>query len=92
MQLSVLDNDLMMVLLKEEGVRPVRIISQVGSRVPVNWAAAGRLLVSDLDDKALTALLRRNGAAVADRTRRDRRRRSWSRRYASSVARVMRPN
>ena len=56
-QLSVLDNDLMMVLLKEEGVRALRIISQVGSRVPVNWAAAGRLLVSDMDDKALTALL-----------------------------------
>jgi IclR family KDG regulon transcriptional repressor len=56
-QLSVLDNDLMMVLLKEEGVRPLRIISQVGSRVPVNWAAAGRLLVSDMDDKALAALL-----------------------------------
>ncbi|MBL8580545.1 MAG: IclR family transcriptional regulator [Mesorhizobium sp.] len=56
-QLSVLDGNLMMVLLKEEGVRPVRIISQVGSRVPVNWAAAGRLLVSDLDDKALTGLL-----------------------------------
>jgi IclR family KDG regulon transcriptional repressor len=56
-QLSVLDNDLMMVLLKEEGVRALRIISQVGSRVPVNWAAAGRLLVSDMDDKALAALL-----------------------------------
>jgi IclR family KDG regulon transcriptional repressor len=56
-QLSVLDGNLMMVLLKEEGVRPVRIISQVGSRVPVNWAAAGRLLVSDLDDKALADLL-----------------------------------
>ncbi len=56
-QLSVLDGDLMMVLLKEEGVRPLRIISQVGSRVPVNWAAAGRLLVSDLDDEALTRLL-----------------------------------
>ena len=56
-QLSVLDNELMMVLLKEEGVRALRIISQVGSRVPVNWAAAGRLLVSDMDDKALTALL-----------------------------------
>ena len=48
---------MMMVLLKEEGVRPLRIISQVGSRVPVNWAAAGRLLVSDMDDKALAALL-----------------------------------
>jgi IclR family transcriptional regulator, KDG regulon repressor len=56
-QLSVLDGDLMMVLHKVEGVHPLRIISQVGSRVPVNWAAAGRLLVSDLDDKALTRLL-----------------------------------
>lgn len=56
-QLSVLENDLMMVLFKEEGIRPLRIISTVGSRVPVNWAAAGRLLVSDLDDEALTTLL-----------------------------------
>jgi DNA-binding IclR family transcriptional regulator len=31
----------------------------VGSRVPVNWAAAGRLLVSDLDDIALGSLLDR---------------------------------
>ena len=56
-QLSVLENGMMMVLLKEEGIRPLRIISNVGSRVPVNWAAAGRLLVSDLDDKALNGLL-----------------------------------
>lgn len=56
-QLSVLENNLMMVLFKEEGIRPLRIISNVGSRVPVNWAAAGRLLVSDLDDKALSKLL-----------------------------------
>lgn len=56
-QLSVLDNGQMVVLLKEEGSRALRIISHVGSRVPVNWAAAGRLLVSDLDDKALSSLL-----------------------------------
>ena len=56
-QLSVLENNLMMVLFKEEGIRPLRIISTIGSRVPVNWAAAGRLLVSDMDDKALTSLL-----------------------------------
>lgn len=56
-QLSVLESNLMMVLLKEEGIRPLRIISHVGSRVPVNWAAAGRLLVSDLDDNALAQLL-----------------------------------
>ncbi|MEX2407806.1 MAG: IclR family transcriptional regulator [Rhodovibrionaceae bacterium] len=48
-QLSVLDNDRMLVLLKEEGTRPLRIISKIGSQVPINWAAAGRLLVSDMD-------------------------------------------
>jgi DNA-binding IclR family transcriptional regulator len=58
-QLSTLDHDHMLVLLKEESPHPMRIISRVGSRVPVNWAAAGRLLVSDLDDAALGALLSR---------------------------------
>jgi len=57
-QLSVLEDDMMVVLLKQEGIRPLRIISNAGSRVPVNWAAAGRLLVSDMDDAALTRLLR----------------------------------
>jgi DNA-binding IclR family transcriptional regulator len=59
-QMSVLENNMMLVLLKEEGSMPVRIISRIGSRVPVNWAAAGRLLVSDLDDKALRATLARS--------------------------------
>jgi DNA-binding IclR family transcriptional regulator len=59
-QLSVLENDMMLVLLKEEGSRSIRIISRVGSRVPVNWAAAGRLLVSDLDNATLSALLKRS--------------------------------
>jgi DNA-binding IclR family transcriptional regulator len=59
-QLSVLENDMMLVLLKEEGSHSIRIISRVGSRVPVNWAAAGRLLVSDLDDGTLAALLKRS--------------------------------
>lgn len=56
-QLSAMDGPLMHVLLKQEGFRAVRIISNTGSRVPVNWAAAGRLLVSDLDDAALRRLL-----------------------------------
>jgi IclR family transcriptional regulator, KDG regulon repressor len=56
-QLSVLDGLSMLVLLKEEGMKPLRIISKVGSRVPVNWAAAGRLLVSDLDEPRLRVFL-----------------------------------
>lgn len=56
-QLSVLDGNMMLVLVKEEGNNPIRIVSQVGSRVPVNWAASGRLLVSDLGDNQLRDLL-----------------------------------
>ena len=56
-QLSVLDDRSMLVLLKEEGIKPLRIVSQVGSRVPVNWAASGRLLVSDFDDDRLRTFL-----------------------------------
>jgi len=71
-QLSVLENDMMLVLVKEEGSQSIRIISRIGSRVPVNWAAAGRLLVSDLGDARLTELLQRSirpsptGQAVTD--------------------------
>src|SRR5262245_29909475 len=57
-QLSVLESDMLLVLMKEEGSHPVRIISRVGSRVPVNWAAGGRLIVSDLGDEELRRLLR----------------------------------
>ena len=57
-QLSVLESDMLLVLMKEEGSHPVRIISRVGSRVPVNWAAGGRLIVSDLNDDELRRLLR----------------------------------
>lgn len=47
-QLSVLDSGLMLVVLKEEGLQPVRIISKVGTRVPCNWAAAGKVLLAYL--------------------------------------------
>jgi DNA-binding IclR family transcriptional regulator len=59
-QLSILDGEMLLVLMKEEGRHPVRIISRVGSRVPVNWAAGGRLIVSDLKDAELRHLLRQS--------------------------------
>ena len=58
-QLSVLEDNVMLVLVKEESSKPIRIISRVGSRVPVNWAAAGRLLISDLPGPELRVLLQR---------------------------------
>lgn len=56
-QLSVLDNDRMLVLLKEEGSGALRIISRIGSRMPLNWSAAGRLLVSDMGEAELVRWL-----------------------------------
>jgi len=61
-QLSVLEDGMMLVLLKEESPQAIRIISRIGSRVPVNWAAAGRLLISDLDDEALRQILAEHNA------------------------------
>ncbi len=58
-QFSIFADDHMQVLIKEEGIRAIRIISNIGSRVPVNWAAAGRLLVSDMSNAELTLLLER---------------------------------
>jgi DNA-binding IclR family transcriptional regulator len=56
-QLCVLDSDYLLVLLKEDGQQPVRIISKVGTRVPINWGASGSLLVSDMSDAELKSLL-----------------------------------
>lgn len=58
-QLCVLDNEYILILLKQDGRQPVRIISKVGTRVPLNWAASGRLLVSDLADDELAGLIGR---------------------------------
>lgn len=58
-QLSILEVNCAKIVLKEEGHRALRIISTVGTRVPVNWSAAGRLLVSDLGDAALEEFLSR---------------------------------
>ena len=57
-QLSVLESGMLLVIMKEEGNRPVRIISRVGTRVPVNWAAGGRLIVGHYSDDELRRLLR----------------------------------
>lgn len=52
-QLSVLDKGMVLVLLKENSRQPIAIVSEIGSRLPVNWSASGRLLVSDMTDALL---------------------------------------
>jgi DNA-binding IclR family transcriptional regulator len=52
-QISILDNDAIMVVARSQGNHAISFVTQVGSRVPVNWGASGRLLVSDLSDQEL---------------------------------------
>jgi DNA-binding IclR family transcriptional regulator len=52
-QLSVLDHDANLVVLREEGHGRINIVFPVGTHAPVNWSASGCLLVSDLSDDEL---------------------------------------
>jgi DNA-binding IclR family transcriptional regulator len=56
-QLSVLDQDMNLVLLREHGNNRIRMIFRVGVRSPINWSASGTLLVSHLSDSELRARL-----------------------------------
>lgn len=53
------DGDMMVVLMMAEGARVFRIASQVGTRVPLNWTASGRLLVAPLPKEERRALFAR---------------------------------
>ncbi|HEV7367614.1 IclR family transcriptional regulator, partial [Arenibaculum sp.] len=53
------DDDKMVVLMMESGPGYFRIASQVGSRVPLNWTASGRLLIGHMTPAERAALLAR---------------------------------
>lgn len=53
------DDDHMVVMAMADGPGHFRVISRVGTRVPLNWTASGRLLVSHLPDAERLALFRR---------------------------------
>jgi DNA-binding IclR family transcriptional regulator len=57
------DGDFMVVLATAAGLGHFRISSNVGTRVPLNWAASGRLLVGHLPDAERVELFRRAGKA-----------------------------
>lgn len=56
-QLSVLDRDMNLVMLREEGRGRLVFIFPAGTHVPINWSASGCLLVSDWSDAELTSRL-----------------------------------
>jgi DNA-binding IclR family transcriptional regulator len=53
------DGDFMVVLAMAEGAGHFRVTSRVGTRVPLNWTASGRLLVGHLTETERVALFRR---------------------------------
>jgi DNA-binding IclR family transcriptional regulator len=71
-QLCGRDGDMMVVLGMVEGPGHFKVTSRVGTRVPLNWTASGRLLVGHLDHAARAAFFRDSaqpsptGRAVTD--------------------------
>ncbi|KAB0677220.1 IclR family transcriptional regulator [Aureimonas leprariae] len=57
------DDDMMVVLAMAEGEDHFQVTSRVGSRVPLNWVASGRLLVGHLAEEERIAIFRRAAKA-----------------------------
>ncbi|MDN2566514.1 IclR family transcriptional regulator [Aquibium sp. A9E412] len=64
------DGDYMVVLAMAEGNDHFQVTSRVGSRVPLNWTASGRLLVGHLPDAERCAIFA-HGARVSPTGRAD---------------------
>jgi DNA-binding IclR family transcriptional regulator len=82
-QICARDEGMMQVVAMAEGSGPFRVTSDVGTRVPLNWTASGRLLVGHLPDAerlavftecarpSNTGLAETDPAILADLSRRD---------------------
>jgi len=57
------DRDRMVVLAMADGPGHFRVMSEVGTRVPLNWTASGRLLVGHLSDAERLAIFRHSAKA-----------------------------
>lgn len=57
------EGDAMVVLAMAEGVGHFQVTSRVGTRVPLNWTASGRLLVGHLPEEERLAIFRRSATA-----------------------------
>ncbi|MEC5409246.1 IclR family transcriptional regulator [Paraburkholderia sp. MPAMCS5] len=56
-QLAVLDEAQVVYIAREDAPRPVRLVSDLGSRLPAHCCALGKALLAGLGDEAVTALL-----------------------------------
>jgi len=67
-QLAVLDGTEVVYIAREESHRPVRLVSDLGSRLPAHCCALGKALLASLSDDALLAVLPARLQAVTPRT------------------------
>lgn len=67
-QLAVLDGAQVVYIAREDALRPVRLVSDLGSRLPAHCCALGKALLASLGDDEVTALLPRRLAPVTERT------------------------
>ena len=68
-QLCMLDGNKYTVAMMREGVRPFRISSDVGERIPIPWTASGRLLVSHMDDDEIRSFIPAGDFVLPDGSR-----------------------
>jgi len=67
-QLAVLDGTEVVYIAREDAPRPVRLVSDVGLRLPAHCCALGKALLASLDDEAVCALLPARLTAMTERT------------------------
>lgn len=67
-QLAVLQGGEVVYLAREDAHRPVRLVSDIGTRLPAHACALGKALLAQLSDEEVLRLLPRQLAAITDRT------------------------
>ena len=67
-QFCMLDGDKYVVVRMRESARPFRISSDIGQPVPLPWTASSRLLLGDLSDAEIRALVPPEDFTLPDRT------------------------
>ncbi|WP_322106318.1 IclR family transcriptional regulator [Paraburkholderia sp. J41] len=67
-QLAVLDGAEVVYIAREDAARPVRLVSDLGSRLPAHCCALGKALLASLPDDEVNTILPRQLAAVTNHT------------------------
>jgi len=56
-QMAVLDGEHVVYIARDDAARPVRLVSDLGSRLPAHCCALGKALLATLDDETVDSLL-----------------------------------